>query len=69
MDLLAEKQKLQEKYNMYLSFQNSSKDLAQVYAQILYERHRCWVELFHLEIYCSRLTTRGRRVLTSKPRI
>ena len=36
--LLAEKQKLQEKYNTYLSFKNTSEDLARAYAQILYQR-------------------------------
>jgi len=47
--LLTEKQKLQEKYNMYLSFRDSSQDLAQAYAKILYERHRCRNERLNLE--------------------
>jgi len=49
VSLLTEKQKLQEKYNMYLSFRDSSQDLAQAYAKILYERHRCRNERLNLE--------------------
>ena len=41
VSLLTEKQKIQEKYNMYRSFRNTSQDLAHAYAQIVYERHRC----------------------------
>ena len=53
VDLLAEKQKLEEEYNMYLSFQNYSEDLTRAYVRILYERHRVLVELRELELKSS----------------
>ena len=49
VSLLAEKQKIQEKYHMYLSFRNTSQDLAQAYAKILYERHSCRDDRLDLE--------------------